>query len=125
MIPTPGGFTGLLPEAVLDAVERSGARATGRVLALNSLENRVYDESVRRHLASALERTFIALPGTAARRDRVEAPIPPLAERHAGRRAHGARHPPPARPAGGHEGRQAAAREELRRDCLALARSLH
>ena len=37
------GFFGLLPEVVLDAVERSGARATGRVVALNSLENRVYD----------------------------------------------------------------------------------
>ena len=39
------------------------------------VENRVYDESVRRHLASALERTFVALPATAGRRDRVEAPI--------------------------------------------------
>ncbi|HQU49638.1 MAG TPA: benzoyl-CoA reductase subunit A [Casimicrobiaceae bacterium] len=39
------------------------------------VENRVYGESVRRHLASALERTFVALPSTAGRRDRVEAPI--------------------------------------------------
>ncbi len=39
------------------------------------VENRVYGESVRRHLASALERTFAALPSTAGRRDRVEAPI--------------------------------------------------
>ena len=39
------------------------------------VENRVYGESVRRHLTSALERTFVALPGTAGRRDRVEAPI--------------------------------------------------
>jgi len=36
-------FYGLLPDAVLDAVEQSGHRATGRVSALNSLENRVYD----------------------------------------------------------------------------------
>ena len=37
------GFFGLLPEVVLDAAERSGTRATGRIAALNSLENRVYD----------------------------------------------------------------------------------
>jgi len=37
------GFFGLLPDAVLEAVERSGARATGRIVPLNSLENRVYD----------------------------------------------------------------------------------
>src|ERR1700736_6652246 len=36
-------FLKLLPEHVLDAVEVGGLRATGRALALNSYENRVYD----------------------------------------------------------------------------------
>jgi len=39
------------------------------------VENRVYADSIRRHLLAALERTFIALPETAARRSQVEAPI--------------------------------------------------
>ncbi|MBK9236882.1 MAG: benzoyl-CoA reductase subunit A [Rhodoferax sp.] len=39
------------------------------------VENRVYADSIRRHLLAALERTFIALPATAARRTQVEAPI--------------------------------------------------
>jgi benzoyl-CoA reductase subunit A len=39
------------------------------------VENRVYADSIRRHLLSALERTFVALPETAARRSQVEAPI--------------------------------------------------
>jgi len=39
------------------------------------VENRVYGDSIRRHLESALERTFVALPATADRRGRVEAPI--------------------------------------------------
>jgi benzoyl-CoA reductase subunit A len=39
------------------------------------VENRVYAESIRRHLLAALERTFVALPETAARRSQVEAPI--------------------------------------------------
>ncbi|MCC6378838.1 MAG: benzoyl-CoA reductase subunit A [Burkholderiales bacterium] len=39
------------------------------------VENRVYSESVRRHLGTALERTFAAMPGTAGRRGQVEAPI--------------------------------------------------
>ena len=39
------------------------------------VENRVYADSIRRHLLAALERTFIALPETAARRTQVEAPI--------------------------------------------------
>ena len=39
------------------------------------VENRVYGESVRRHLTAALERTFVALPGTSGRRGAVEAPI--------------------------------------------------
>ncbi len=39
------------------------------------VENRVYGDSIRRHLLAALERTFAALPETAARRAQVEAPI--------------------------------------------------
>lgn len=39
------------------------------------VENRVYGDSIRRHLLAALERSFIALPETAARRAQVEAPI--------------------------------------------------
>lgn len=36
-------FFELTPERVLSAVERMGTRCTGRVLALNSMENRVYE----------------------------------------------------------------------------------
>ena len=36
-------FLELTPDRVLDSVETAGVRATGRVLQLNSLENRVYD----------------------------------------------------------------------------------
>ncbi len=39
------------------------------------VENRVYADSIRRHLLAALERTFVALPETAARRTQVEAPV--------------------------------------------------
>lgn len=39
------------------------------------VENRVYADSVKRHLLAALERAFIALPETAARRTQIEAPI--------------------------------------------------
>ena len=39
------------------------------------VENRVYGDSIRRHLLAALERTFAALPDTAGRRTAVEAPI--------------------------------------------------
>jgi benzoyl-CoA reductase subunit A len=39
------------------------------------VENRVYDASIKRHLLSALERTFVELPETLPRRDRIEAPI--------------------------------------------------
>ena len=39
------------------------------------VENRVYADSIRRHLLAALERTFVAMPETAARRTQVEAPI--------------------------------------------------
>src|SRR5688572_30229930 len=36
-------FLTLTPERVLNAVEKRGRRATGTVIALNSLENRVYE----------------------------------------------------------------------------------
>jgi len=39
------------------------------------VENRVYADSIRRHLLAALEHSFTALPNTAARRTQVEAPI--------------------------------------------------
>ena len=39
------------------------------------VENRVYGDSIRRHLLAALERAFVALPSTARRRTEVEAPI--------------------------------------------------
>jgi benzoyl-CoA reductase subunit A len=39
------------------------------------VENRVYADSVRRHLLAALERSFAALPQTQSRRTQVEAPI--------------------------------------------------
>ena len=39
------------------------------------VENRVYGDSIRRHLLAALERTFAALPDTANAKDHVEAPI--------------------------------------------------
>jgi benzoyl-CoA reductase subunit A len=39
------------------------------------VENRVYDASIKRHLLAALERTFVALPETLARRAQIEAPI--------------------------------------------------
>lgn len=39
------------------------------------VENRVYADSIRRHLLAALERAFEAIPESAARRTQVEAPI--------------------------------------------------
>jgi benzoyl-CoA reductase subunit A len=39
------------------------------------VENRVYADSIRRHLLAALERTFAAMPQTEARRGAVESPI--------------------------------------------------
>ena len=39
------------------------------------VENRVYVESIRRHLLAALERTFQALPDSAGRRAQIEAPV--------------------------------------------------
>jgi Ser/Thr protein kinase RdoA (MazF antagonist) len=45
-------FFQLTPEKVLEAVEALGVRCTGRVLALNSLENRVYEVELDIDLAS-------------------------------------------------------------------------
>jgi Ser/Thr protein kinase RdoA (MazF antagonist) len=42
MEPTETPFAGLTPEVILDAVEATGRRASGQLLALNSYENRVY-----------------------------------------------------------------------------------
>ncbi len=39
------------------------------------VENRVYADSIRKHLLDALERTFTALPATRAKRAAIEAPI--------------------------------------------------
>ena len=39
-------FYDLTPEKILDCVEETGLRCTGRVLALNSLENRVYEVEI-------------------------------------------------------------------------------
>jgi benzoyl-CoA reductase subunit A len=39
------------------------------------VENRVYEASIKKHLLSALERTFDELPETRARRTQIEAPI--------------------------------------------------
>ena len=42
-------FHGLTPERILEAVEGEGLRSTGRCLALNSMENRVYDVEVAKY----------------------------------------------------------------------------
>ncbi len=39
------------------------------------VENRVYGDSIKRHLLAALDRTFVALPDTGGQRVQVEAPI--------------------------------------------------
>ena len=39
------------------------------------VENRVYGDSMRRHLLAALEKSFLALPETQSKRAAVEAPI--------------------------------------------------
>src|SRR6266508_2065690 len=49
--------------------------AGSQYLATGEAENRVYGDSITLHLLAALERTFIALPDTAGRREQVEAPI--------------------------------------------------
>ncbi|MGH8673043.1 MAG: serine/threonine protein kinase, partial [Burkholderiales bacterium] len=42
----PRPYAGLTPDAVLDALEAAGLRGDGRLLALNSYENRVYQASL-------------------------------------------------------------------------------
>ncbi|MCA1926702.1 MAG: serine/threonine protein kinase [Thiobacillus sp.] len=42
MIESPPPYAGLMPDLVLDALDSTGLRADGRLLALNSYENRVY-----------------------------------------------------------------------------------
>ena len=44
--PTPVDYTGLTPDTLLDAIEDCGYRSDGRLLALNSYENRVYQVGV-------------------------------------------------------------------------------
>ncbi len=39
----PANFNAIVPEVIFTAVERFGGRCTGRFLALNAMENRVYD----------------------------------------------------------------------------------
>ncbi len=39
-------YAGLTPDTLLDAVETSGCRPDGRLLALNSYENRVYQVGI-------------------------------------------------------------------------------
>jgi len=41
-MPAPAPYAGLTPETVLDALQDAGLRGDGRLLALNSYENRVY-----------------------------------------------------------------------------------
>ncbi|MCX7960667.1 MAG: benzoyl-CoA reductase subunit A [Burkholderiales bacterium] len=56
---------GLRYELLLNVFDRS----------ILAVENRVYGENISRNLLAALERTFAALPGTAARADQIRAPI--------------------------------------------------
>lgn len=43
---SPTDYTGLIPDALLDAVEQCGYRSDGRFIALNSYENRVYQVGI-------------------------------------------------------------------------------
>jgi benzoyl-CoA reductase subunit A len=56
---------GVRYDALLNVFDRS----------IIEVENRVYGHSIRPHLLAALERTFVALPEMADRRDAVELPI--------------------------------------------------
>ncbi|MDW8469805.1 MAG: benzoyl-CoA reductase subunit A [Burkholderiales bacterium] len=56
---------GLRYEALVNVFDRS----------ILAVENRVYGANISRNLLAALERTFAALPGTAARADAIRAPI--------------------------------------------------
>lgn len=49
-------FFELTPEKILESVERLGTRCTGRVLALNSMENRVYEAELDMDLGPAAGR---------------------------------------------------------------------
>jgi Ser/Thr protein kinase RdoA (MazF antagonist) len=42
LLPTPAGYAGLSPQEVLDAMDAVGLRGDGRILQLNSFENRVF-----------------------------------------------------------------------------------
>jgi Ser/Thr protein kinase RdoA (MazF antagonist) len=46
MSPPAPPYAGLTPDLILDAVESAGARCDGRLLALNSFENRVYQVGI-------------------------------------------------------------------------------
>jgi len=46
MMDTPHPYSALTPDCALDALDRTGLRADGRLLALNSYENRVYQMGV-------------------------------------------------------------------------------
>ena len=47
-------FFELTPDRILDAVETSGVRCTGRCLPLNSMENRVYEVEIEVEDSSTL-----------------------------------------------------------------------
>lgn len=51
-------FYDLYPEVILDAIDRLGAQTTGRVLALNSMENRVYEIELEKTLPG-LDNPFV------------------------------------------------------------------
>ena len=53
-------FYNLTPEIILDTVERLGIRCTGKIMALNSLENRVYNVELDIADPSKLESTYDA-----------------------------------------------------------------
>jgi benzoyl-CoA reductase subunit A len=56
---------GIRYDALLNLFDRS----------IIEVENRVYGDSVRRHLLAALERSFVAMPEMSSRRAQIEAPI--------------------------------------------------
>jgi Ser/Thr protein kinase RdoA (MazF antagonist) len=52
-------FYSLTPDKILDAVEELGFKVTGRALALNSLENRVYEIEIENDKAEEKADTFV------------------------------------------------------------------
>ena len=48
-------YAGLTPDCVLDALDSVGVRGDGRLIALNSYENRVYQVVARRRAAGGRE----------------------------------------------------------------------